>query len=114
MKLWNVGASRERDTKLALMTGFLVVLCDPLANLRRSHPNNRVRRRIILGVSSEDFNTQSSFFHRIRLTGKRTPHHEAQEHREAAAVTEVWILQEALNLFLDRSFLEFTKISRIR
>jgi hypothetical protein len=65
-------------------------------------------------MSSENFNAQGSLFYRIRLTREGVPDNEAQEHWEAAAVTEVWVLQKALDLLLDRSSIEFTKIGRIR
>ncbi len=41
------------------------------------------------------------------------PDYEAQEHGEATAVTEVGILQQALDLFRYRSFLAFRKIGGI-
>jgi hypothetical protein len=41
------------------------------------------------------------------------PDDEAQEHRKATAVTEVGVLQQALDLFLYRSFLDFSKIGGI-
>ena len=95
------------------MAGFLVVLCDTFADFRRGHAHNGIGRGIVVGVSSEDFNSERSFLHRIRLSGEGVPDNEPQEHGEATAVAEVWVLQQALYLLLDRCLFYIRKIGRI-
>src|SRR5580658_2668663 len=113
MKLWNIRPGRNGDTNLDLTAGFLVVLRDPLTNLRGRDTNDGIRCSVVVGAASENLNSQGSFLDRIGLPGQGVPDDEAQECGEATAVTEVGILQQALDLFRYRSFLDFSKIGGI-
>lgn|ERR1700674_456378 len=113
MKLRNIGPGGERDTNLPVMARFLVVLRDPFADLRRCHTHDGIGRSIVVRVSSENFNPEGPFLHRIRLAGEGVPDNKAQEHGETPAVAEVWVLQQAVDLLLNRSLLGFSKIGRI-
>src|ERR1700686_2328086 len=114
MKLRNIGPGGQRHANLPVMAGFLVILRDPFPDLRRRHAHDGIGRSIVVGVSSENFNSGGTFLHRIRLAGESVPNNKAQEHGETSAVAEVWVLQNTIDLLLDRSLLDFSEIGRIQ
>ena len=61
------------------MLGVLIIVFNPLANLRRGHANDGVRVRVVVGWPAEDFHTYNAFFELVGLPFQYTGNNKPQE-----------------------------------
>jgi hypothetical protein len=88
VKLRRVGSGRQDHPDFVAMFGVLIVMLDAFANFSCSYPNNRVRVRIIVGGTVEDFDAEDALFQLVGLASERTRNHKPQEPRISLAGME--------------------------
>jgi len=111
VELGDVGAGEERDAEFVLMAGVLVVLGDALADLGCGDADDGVGGGVVVGVLAEDLDAEGSLFEDVGLAGDGVVDDEAEEGREAAAVAEVGIGEQALHLEMDGVLCFFGEVS---
>src|ERR1700733_251463 len=109
VELGNVGSGREREPKFVVLAGFLVILGNPLADLRSGDPNDGVGSGVVVGLPAENFHTQRAFLQRVFVPRERSLDHVAKNPGEAPTMTEKRTGQQPLQLFVDGRFFLFAQ-----
>src|SRR4029077_9490160 len=75
----DIGPGRKRKTEFSLVTGLLIVLFNSFSDFRSGDTNDWVGGRIVVGISSEYFDTQRTFFQEVVSSFQRVAGDESSE-----------------------------------
>src|SRR5689334_11147727 len=75
---WNIGTGGEVDPQFGAAM-VVVVLCQALANFIRLHPDDRVSRRIVSQLATEQTDSEGPLLQVVLMACQSLFHHEAQE-----------------------------------
>jgi hypothetical protein len=56
---------------------ILIIVLDTLTNFRRSHSNDRVGVRVVVGWPVKDFHTKDALFELVGLSGQRSRYYKS-------------------------------------
>jgi len=88
VKLWSIGSGGQNHPDFVLMLVVLIVVFDALTNFRRSHSNDGIRIRVVVGRPVEDFHTKDALFELVGLAGQCSRNDKSQEPRISLAGME--------------------------
>jgi len=84
------------------MARLLVILSDSFANFAGGNTHDWIRGSIVVGCPAKYLDSKGAFLEKVGLSRQGVFNSESQKRRKAAAVAEVRVDEQALQLFMDR------------
>jgi hypothetical protein len=84
----------------------MVILCDALTKFTGRDSNHRIRVRVVVRITVEDFHTDRAFFESVTLPRQGLLHDVTQHPRASLAGLEQWVGEHPLQLLSHWSLLK--------